>query len=343
MIGCGAISAQHLAFLRASDDVDLVGVCDRSPATAAFAARTYGARDHFLDAGDLLTNATCDVVHVLTPPHTHAEVIELASAAGAHVICEKPLAPTADEARRLMDLVGSRGSVLVESHNLLWNDPVIAIDDLIADGTLGAVREVDVTIALDLTGGPFGDLNLEGPGVDLPGGTVHDFLPHLAYLFLHFAGHEGPADHVVGELRNVSGNRRVGFDHLDALVRAGEVRGRLHMASDLRPDQFRIWVRGTAGTVETDLYNPFLRVEGRDVGKRAPLEQARSGAKLGLAAALNLRNKVMQHSTYHGFPRMLSAIYAALREGTPPPIGPGDVLATAELCDQLVDLAGVSR
>ena len=344
VIGCGAISPQHLSFLRDDPNVDLVAVCDRSPATVAYAARAFGAAATYLEPEAMLAAERCDVVHVLTPPRSHATLVDLASAAGAHVLCEKPLAPCADEARRLLDLVESRGRTLVESHNLLWNDPVLAIDRLVAEGTLGSVREVDVTLSLDLTAGPFGDLNLEGPGVDLPGGAVHDFLPHLAYLFLHFAGHAGPADSVVGCLRNVSGNPRVGYDHLDAVIGAGQVRGRLHVASDLRPDQFRIWVRGTAGTVAADLYNPFLRVEGgRDVGKRAPIEQVRSGVRLTVAAVANLRNKVMQHSTYHGFPRMLADVYESFRTGSPSPIPASDILATAELCDQLVELAEPSR
>jgi predicted dehydrogenase len=344
VIGCGAISPQHLSFLRDCPDTDLVAVCDRSRATVDYAARTYGAAATYLEPEPMLESERCDVVHVLTPPRTHATLVDLSSGAGAHVVCEKPLAPCADEARRLLDLVASRDRTLVESHNLLWNDPILAIDRLVADGTLGSIREVDVTLALDLTAGPFGDLNLEGPGVDLPGGAVHDFLPHLAYLFLHFADHVGPADSVVGSLRNVSLNPRVGFDHLDAVIEAGQVRGRLHVASDLRPDQFRIWVRGTAGTVAADLYNPFLRIEGgRDVGKRAPIEQVRSGVRLGVAAVANLRNKVMQHSTYHGFPRMLADVYESFRTGSPSPIPAADILATAELCDQLVDLAETSR
>lgn len=339
VIGCGAISAEHLTHLGAAPDVELVGVCDASAASARFAQERYGARAAFTDAATMLAETTPDVVHVLTPPHTHIALVEQCLAAGAHVVCEKPMTATAADTAALLDRAAAAGRTLVESRNLLWNDPILAIDGLVAAGRLGEVREVDVLMSLDLTGGRFGDVNLSGPGVVLPGGAVHDFLPHLAYLFLHFAGEGAALGRVAGVLANASGNPRVGYDRLDALVEAGACRGRLRVASDLKPDVFRVAVRGTKGGVETDLYNPFLRVEGgANVGKRAPIEQVLSGTRLAVAGFTNFRDKVLQHGTYHGMPRMLDAVYTAIADGAAAPITPAQLIATAHLVDRLVAL-----
>lgn len=338
VIGCGAIAHEHLPFLRSSPRVDLVAVCDASRITAAFIKDRFGAGAAFTDARAMLEEARPDVVHVLTPPQSHAALIRLSLAAGAHVICEKPMTGSAEETGALLAEARERGRVLVESRNLLFNDVSQAIDRLAAEGQIGSVREVDVLLSLDLTAGPFGDLNLSGPGVALPGGAVHDFLPHLVYLFLHFAG--GPeVERIAGFLENRSGNARVGYDHLDVLIEAGEVRGRLRIASDLAPPMFRLAVRGTGRTVETDFYNPFLRVEGgANTGKRAPLEQLGSGLGLARAGVRNFRDKVLQHGPYHGMPRMLEAIYASLQQGSPSPVAPADMIATARLVDRIVAL-----
>ena len=102
----------------------------------------------------------------------------------------------------------------------------------------------------------------------------------------------------------------------------------------------RVVVRGTEASVETDLYNPFMRFEGApDTGKRFPLGQMRAGLGLVRAGVANLRNKIGQHGTTHGLPRMLAATYAAIREGRTPPITPREMLATARLTDQIVALA----
>lgn len=340
VIGCGAIAHEHLGFLGSSPLVELVGVCDTSKATARFAGERYGANAWFTDSEVMLEQAKPDVVHVLTPPQTHGTLVRRCLDRGAHVICEKPMTGTAEETEALLAHARERGRALVESRNLVFNDAVLDIRKLIADGTMGKVREVDILLSLDLTAGPFGDLNLSGPGVALPGGAVHDFLPHLAYLLLLFADWQGEIGRVDGVLDNLSGNPRIGYDHLDVLVLAGQCRGRLRIASDLDPPMFRVTVRGTAASVETDLYNPFLRVQrNRDAGKVAPFEHMRSGWRLTRSGFGNLRDKVMQHGTYHGLPRMLEAIYSALRDGRDIPVSEGEMIATAKLVDRIVAVA----
>jgi predicted dehydrogenase len=342
VIGCGAIAHEHLSYLSSSPRVELAAVCDSSEATASFMRDRFRAGGSFTDAASMLEEARPDVVHVLTPPQTHVALVTMCVDAGAHVICEKPMTASAGETERLLSDARRRGRALIESRNLLFNDLAIAIDQLAAGGKLGSVREVDVLLSLDLTAGPFGDLNLSGPGAHLPGGAVHDFLPHLAYLFLHFVERREAIDNVSGFLENRSGNARVGYDHLDVLIEACDVRGRLRIASDIAPPAFRLVVRGTERSVEGDFYNPFLRIEGgANVGKRAPLEQIGSGLKLARAGVTNFFDKVRQHGTYHGMPRMLDSIYRALQAGEEAPISEADMIATARLVDRIVALGKI--
>jgi len=339
VIGCGTIAYEHLPYLSESPIVELVAVCDRSTAAATFMQKRFRAAEAFTDYVSMLAKAKPDVVHVLTPPQTHVQIVRDCLEAGAHVICEKPMASTADETAELIDLAAARGRLLVESRNYLFNDQVIEIERIIESGKLGSVREVDLILSLDFLSGPFGDLNLAGPGVDLPGGAVHDFLPHLAYLFLTFGHVSGDVDDVQGRLANLSGNVRAGFDHLDALVVAGKVRGRIRITSDVGPDSFRVYVRGTVASLESDLFNPFLRLDGPpNVGKRSFIGQMGSGLSLVRAGARNLRNKVLQHGPYHGMPRMLDAIYRSLALGAEPPFTAQQMVDTARLVDRLVDL-----
>jgi predicted dehydrogenase len=339
IIGCGAIAYEHLPFLAGSALVELAAVCDRSRAAAEFVQGRFKARASFTDHAAMLAETRPDVVHVLTPPHTHAQLVRDCLDAGAHVICEKPMAASAGETVDLLDHAETRGRTLVESRNYLFNDPVTEVTRIIRSGRLGEIREVDLLLSLDFVSGPFGDPNLSGNSVDLPAGAVHDFLPHLAYLFLHFAGFSGEVEDVRGRLANLSGNARAGFDHLDALVAAGRVRGRIRITSDVAPDSFRVYVRGTTASLETDLYNPFLRIDGPpNVGKRTAFGQIGNGFALVRAGARNLRHKILQHGPYHGMPRMLDAIYTSLAQGTPPPFTRAEMVDTARLIDRLVAL-----
>ncbi|WP_133365816.1 Gfo/Idh/MocA family protein [Qipengyuania sediminis] len=338
VIGCGAIAYEHLPFVANAAHVTPVGLCDRSRALALAAARHFGlAVPLYTDAEEMLAAVKPEIVHILTPPHTHDPLVRAALGAGAHVICEKPMTGSAAETKALLAAAAEAGKVLVESRNLLWNDPVLALMRLVRRGELGAVRECDILLSLDFLSGPFGDTNLAG-GVGLPGGAVHDFLPHLVYLFQSLtAVHD--VEQVLGDYTNRSGNPRAGYDFCDVLLRAGPVRGRLRVATDVEPSAFRVHLRGSAASVETDLYNPFLRFEGEpDTGKRYPIGQLRAGAGLIRAGLANLKNKIGQHGTTHGLPRMLEAVYGAIRQGAPPPIAPDEMLATARLTDQILAL-----
>jgi predicted dehydrogenase len=258
-------------------------------------------------------------------------------AAGAHVLCEKPMTGTEAETAGLLAAADTAGRKLFESRNLLFNDAVITLQRMIAEGKFGRVTECDILLSLDFLGGPFGDRNLAGT-VDLPAGAIHDFMPHLVYLFQMLTG-IGDEYEVRGFLQNRTDNPRAKFDHLDALIDDGTVRGRLRIATDAYPEAFRVVVRGTEGTAETDLYNPYLRYDAApNVGKRAPFGQVANGRKLARAGWANLRNKIMQHGTMHGMPRMIEAIYRALLDGTAMPMTSAEILSTARMCDRLVAL-----
>lgn len=338
VIGCGAIAYEHLPCIVNNPRSRLVALCDRSEALARAAAERFRVNAVFTEPLAMLTASRPDVVHVLTPPHTHDPIVREALGAGSHVICEKPMAASAQGCESLLHAADAAGRILQESRNLLFNDSVIELRRLIQTGRLGRVVECDVLLSLDFLDGPFGDLNLSGPAVQLPGGAVHDFVPHLVYLFLKL-GSSAKAIRVIGALANHSGNRRAGFDFLDALIEADGARGRIRIARDTAPDSFRIILRGSEATVETDLYNPFVQIEGNpNSGKRAPFGQMVAGFGLIKAGAVGLRNKIMQHGTMHGLPRMIDAIYSALLQGTPPPFSREDMLSTARLTDQLMAL-----
>lgn len=339
VIGCGAISEEHLHFLSSAETVQIEAVCDLSPALAETARDRYGAKRAHTDVDAMLTEMRPDVVHVLTPPHTHSDMVRRSIAAGAHVICEKPLAPSADETKALLRSANSAGKALVETRNLLYNDIVQEFDRAIAAGCVGEVREVDVSLALDL-----GNADIPPQRPSLPAGLAHDYLPHLAYIILHFAKSTADPAEVVGTVQNLSGRPEIGIDHIDALVSMGRIRGRLKISPDILPHSFRVTVRGTNGSLDADLYQPFLRHEGPPwVGKRAPLGLLVQGAQLIRAGARNVRNGLLQHGTYHGMAPMLAAVYEALRAGHPLPVTEVDMIASAMLIDHIVDLTQTRR
>jgi predicted dehydrogenase len=343
IIGAGGIASEHLRVLTGRSDVEVVGIADLSAATARWTAERWGIGAWCTRHSELLAEQP-DVVHVLTPPHTHPAVAGDVLEAGAHAIVEKPLAPTRGELAVLHGIAVTNERWLLEDQNYRWNDGVLWLRDLVDGGRLGEVRDVEVAIALPLrAGGAFADRNLPSPAHRLPGGALHDFLPHLAYLGLAFAPGLDRAGHLSAIWSNLGDDDGLWrADDLDATLVDGPVHLRLRVSAHTRPDRFEITVRGTEGDAAVDLFQPFERARiARSVGDQlTPLaNQAANGAALLRQVGRNFGHKVTQHTPYHGMWRFLGLVYDRLHDGGDPPLSFEDLDASARLVDRLVETA----
>jgi predicted dehydrogenase len=336
-IGCGVISGEHLPFLQSQEDIALVGVCDLSPAIADYTANRFGTAA-FTDVATMLAGVRPDVVHVLTPPLTHPRLVRMALDAGCHVLCEKPLTATLAETRDLLAHASSIDRILVESQNYRFNDQMLEIDKLVAAGRLGEIVGVEVSTSLDLASGRLVDPNLPSPVAGLPGGALHDFLPHEVYLALQLLGFAAPVK-ISAHWRNNSGLERVKYDEMNAIVTFDTgAFAHFSISSRAQPDSFRLTVRGTVGVAEVEFFQPYVRVE---VGRGRPklsgvVNTAVGGGALLAGSVRNLRDKVLRHTPYHGMHRMLREVYDAVGTSRPSPIAPRDIEATAVLVDALI-------
>lgn len=343
VIGTGVISKQHLSFLQASERANIVGVCDLSPAAVNYAVDTFQAAAAYTDYAQMLEEAQPDVVHILTPPSTHLPIATDCLRAGAHVICEKPVAPSFSDFKDLWQISRECDRFLMEDHNYRFNSPVRAIQALVADGTLGEIQEVEIRMALDLrSGGRYADENLPSPIHNMPAGVIHDFITHLSYLLLSFLPEIDSGDgfgRVSAAWSNHGGGDLFKYDDLDALVIGGKAHGRIRFSSYTSPDCFSITVRGDRGYAETDLFQPYLRcVVPRSGGKQlSPLvNHFANGWELMSASARNFRNKIMQKTPYEGLHYLLGQTYEALSNGDAPPIGYEDMARTSRLVEALL-------
>ena len=115
IIGCGGIAnGKHMPSLRQIPNVRMVAFCDIKKERAEKAAKEYGTEDAkvYTDYKELLLDPEIEVVHVLTPNREHADISIDALHAGKHVMCEKPMAKTAADARRMYEAAKATGKKL---------------------------------------------------------------------------------------------------------------------------------------------------------------------------------------------------------------------------------------
>lgn len=109
MVGCGRISKNHFdAIQRQSERVELVGICDIERAALKEAVSSTGARG-FSSVEELLAETNADVIVLATPSGLHASQAILCSAAGKHVMTEKPMATRWEDGRRMVEACDRAG------------------------------------------------------------------------------------------------------------------------------------------------------------------------------------------------------------------------------------------
>ena len=117
VIGCGSIAKyRHLPEYQAQSNVDIIAVCDVAPERAQAMAQTYGA-NAYTDYIDLLNNKEINAVSICTPNIFHSPMTIAALQAGKHVLCEKPMATTIEEAEQMNEAANQSGKKLMIGHN----------------------------------------------------------------------------------------------------------------------------------------------------------------------------------------------------------------------------------
>lgn len=136
---------EHLPGLRSRPEVEVAALCGRNPERLAALAGRFGVPEQYGDWREMLARARLDVVTVVTPNVLHHPVARAALEAGAHVICEKPLAMDVGEARDLTGLAAERrrATLTFFTHRAL--PAAVQVKRLVDQGFLGRPLHVSAT------------------------------------------------------------------------------------------------------------------------------------------------------------------------------------------------------
>lgn len=142
IIGCGGIAhGRHMPSLAKLENVEMVAFSDAVRGKAEEAASKYGTPDAavYENYQDLLADPTIDIVHVCTPNDSHAEISIAGLEAGKHVMCEKPMAKTAADARRMVEVAKRTGKKLTIGYQNRFRPDSQYLKKLCSEGALGEI------------------------------------------------------------------------------------------------------------------------------------------------------------------------------------------------------------
>lgn len=144
----GFIAAKFAQALLRHTDQRIVAVASRSGERAARFAAEHAIQRHYDSYAALLADDAVAIVYIAAPHSEHAQLALLAIAAGKHVLVEKPLAATADEARQVRDAAAARGVFAMEAMHTRFHPRTTVLDQLLRDGVLGEPLLVTADLGL---------------------------------------------------------------------------------------------------------------------------------------------------------------------------------------------------
>lgn len=141
----------HCAWIDHTPELDLVGVCDIDPERTAVAREDWPGIETWNDSGELFARDDIDLVSVVTPHFTHAPIAIDALRAGKHVVVEKAMCLSVEEATAMIEAAEEADRTLAVHHNRRHDGNFRRICRLVGDGEIGEVFQID------LEAGGYGD------------------------------------------------------------------------------------------------------------------------------------------------------------------------------------------
>ena len=317
LVGAGYVCQFHVLALRRLPNVQLVGIMDRDASRASAAVERFGIPRSFPSLKEMVSEGI-DVVHVLTPPASHADVAVEAMERGCHVLVEKPLAMSLEECDRIAAVSKSTGKTVCVNHSLLFDWFVVQARKLLREGAIGEPLTVHYFRTAECPpyrGGPLPPQYGEG------GYPFRDLGIHTLYLMEAF----------LGSIRDVQchfstrgGDPNLLYDEWVGIVQCAQGNGSFSLSWNGRPLRSVISIQGTRGTLTADLFCMTVTVR-KALPLPKPIQRVVNSAgealQMGFQLPVNLyrfaRKRIL---TYHGLQMLVAEFYKALAAGSPIPV-----------------------
>lgn len=340
VFGSGQIAWIHGHLIVKEPHATLVGIADTDRARASKLAQALGVEHVYDDAARMIDEQRPDIIHVLTPPETHADLSMMAMSRGCHVLVEKPMATTLAAAEAMVETAKRYNVRLCANYNMVFEDLVQAAIERVSAGTVGEVVSVEAHFAYNAARNPA--LLEEGAQhchwcYRLNGGILEDLLPHMAALVLAFI----PS--AITDVKTLGRNRGVlpsGWDdEVRVLVASDRVFGSISISLSERPDAITLTIRGTEGQLTANLFSGVLTVQTSSALPRA-VARGLSGFRLSAQSATSSLRNLYNFATGRidksgGIAKVISRFYESVRTGAEPPLSFDECLRVVDLTNRV--------
>ncbi|MGC1484101.1 MAG: NAD-dependent epimerase/dehydratase family protein [Candidatus Acidiferrum sp.] len=317
LVGAGYISEFHAKAVQRVPNARIIGIADVINSRAANLAARFSIPKVFPTMEAMIDDGV-DVIHILTPPDTHAQLAIAALQNGCHVLVEKPLAIAAEEVDRISAAAAAAQKSVCVNHSMLYDRFVSRALSLVRSGAIGVPLSFDYFRSSEYPpyrGGPL-PIHYQGGGYPFLDQGVHAV--YLAESFM------GAIEDVKAFYGTHGGDSNLLFDEWRVAARCQHGTANIQISWNVKPLQNWFVVQGTKGVVRANLFAMCVThtsqlplpkaparalqamIEGLSICTQVPLNVARFAAK-----------KIVQ---YDGLHSLVAAFYQALQTNAPMPV-----------------------
>jgi len=254
----------HAQWINGTEGMVTVAACDKDPARMKAAQADFPGIATFTSVSRLLSKADFDLAVVITPHNTHAALAVQCAKAGKHVIVEKPMCITVDEADRMIRAAKAAKVMLSTFHNRRWDGDYLALREVVDKGLIGDIFHVE------MFGGGYGHPGYWWRGnKKISGGAFYDWGAHYLDWLLNLV--PGKVVSVAGYFHKLKWMDVTNEDHVEAMIRfsTGAVAD-VQLSHLARAGKTRWHILGTLGAIVDE--GKSLRVTTEVAGLPATLE-----------------------------------------------------------------------
>ena len=255
IVGVGAIGMTHVKAWQANG-VTPVAISElnedaRNRVAGELGATPYPSTEEMMASGEI------DIVSICTPPFTHAGLVKCAIAANLDIVCEKPLAHTLDDAKRIEKMVSESGALLTVGFCHRFQPHVEVMKEMIADGAIGTPMTFRNRFAghkADAATTWFSNPAMSG------GGPMVDTSVHSVDLFRHLIGDPVRVSALTSTKETELGPALDTEDTAAMLLQTADGTIGIIESSWRTPvGEWRVTVYGTGGTLDLDYSELILQ------------------------------------------------------------------------------------
>jgi len=339
IIGCGQMAQVHISYVLKNTSAKIISICDVEETKTRETAARFGIEKCYTNPATMFAQCPLDVVHVVTPPASHAPLAIQAMEAGCHVLVEKPMALSVEEADQMILVARHTGRKLSVDHNHLFDPVVLQAKRYLSEGLLGRLTGLDFFQGFGLRLDQMtGCTPQERWFSSLPYGAIQDLVPHSLAFLLDFV-RVPRTFHVTTKATGIACPGP--FDEMRILAEGDQVLGACTISLSTQPLMERLTLYGSEMTLEANLNSMTLIKKRKERRLPKPIRRTLPDLEQSLQLLSSIVVNTSKYllgkiAAYPGVGELVRRFYRSIESGGEPPV-------TVEQAREVVRLMDVVR